>query len=152
MLLRSSAVTNSPVSSAIHSRHSAMVRIPVRKRDDGRFEAEGVSFDPPTYASGGIYPVDPILRALFKRWPPPASEQEAAERRFYGTFVPKFFISRPAMTAAPSISTPARTSTAPGTPSAAVANASPASATATCKGRALGGGKPRRLARIAERP
>ena len=60
-----------------------MVCIPVRKRDDGRFEAEGVSFDPPTYASGGIYPVDPILRALFKRWPPPASEQEAAERRFY---------------------------------------------------------------------
>ena len=31
----------------------------------------------------GCVSVDPILRALFKRWPPPASEQEAAERRFY---------------------------------------------------------------------
>jgi hypothetical protein len=34
--------------------HDSMVRISARKRDDGRFEAEGVVFDPLRFAWGAI--------------------------------------------------------------------------------------------------
>jgi len=72
-----------------------MVRIAVTKRDDGRLEAEGVIFDPPGYDWDGRVgqpTVDAIFSAIFKRLPPPASAQEAFERRFYWDVRPRFLV------------------------------------------------------------
>jgi|SRR5580692_5084341 RNase P subunit RPR2 len=47
-----------------------MARIPARKRDDGRFEAEGVTFDPPFSAEwGGVghAATDAIFGKIFAR-------------------------------------------------------------------------------------
>jgi hypothetical protein len=46
-----------------------MVRIPAHQRDDGRFEAEGIAFDPPMSASGTLGPAvaNAILGTIFAR-------------------------------------------------------------------------------------
>jgi hypothetical protein len=46
-----------------------MVRISVRRRDDGRFEAEGVAFDPPSAEWGaiGFAATHAVFAAIFQR-------------------------------------------------------------------------------------